>query len=85
MSGLMTPSLVRAAREVLGWTTETLASHAELSMNTVNRYQYAKGDETEINVSVGNAKKIRFALERAGIEFINDGRRCGVVFVKPGD
>ena len=82
MSGTMTPALVRAAREILGWNTEALASAAEVSVNTVNRYQNVRGDETDISVTVGSAKKIRNALEAAGIEFVNDGHRCGVILVR---
>lgn len=81
--GGMTPPLVRASRELLGWSTEELARQAKVSVNTVNRFQYAKGEETGIGVSVGNAMKIRQSLERAGIELINDHGRLGVVLHKP--
>jgi transcriptional regulator with XRE-family HTH domain len=75
--GEMSPAMVRAARELLGWTGERLAREASLSVSTLNRFQYAANDAA-IGVSVGNARKIRDALEAAGVEFTSNDDGVGV-------
>ena len=68
----VTPSQVRAARGLLGWTLRDLAKAAGIHHNTVNSFEtgrHAGKPET--------LKAIQKALEKAGVEFIN-GKRPGV-------
>lgn len=73
----LTPALVRAARELLGWNVERLASEAGVSASTINRFQYAR-DETAIGISFANVQRIRRALEAGGIRFTSDTEGIGL-------
>ena len=60
---------IKAARSLLAWSQEDLATAAEVSIPTVKRLEAQDGllggrDETGI--------KIRSALESAGVEFIDE-------------
>jgi hypothetical protein len=60
---------VRAARALLRWTAEDLASAAEVGVATIRRMEVLDG------VPAGNVKTliaIQQALEGAGIEFIGN-------------
>jgi len=65
---------IKAARALLGWSQEALATKANVSLPTVKRLEAADGllggrEQTGI--------KLRRALEMAGIEF-TDGDHAGV-------
>ena len=64
---------VRAARALLDWTQPDLAKAAGIALATLKRFE--TGLRTPIPVV--KAAIVR-ALEDAGIEFHNDGRRAGV-------
>jgi predicted transcriptional regulator len=60
---------IKAARSLLDWSQEQLAHAAEVSVPTIKRLEAKDGllggrDET--------GSKIRFALEKAGVEFIDE-------------
>jgi len=64
---LMTPAQCRAARGLLEITQSQLAHAAELGLSTVVDFE----KERRL-VSLGAVEAIRAALERAGIEFIDE-------------
>ena len=75
----MNPVQSRMARAALGWTIADLARAAEVSANTVNRFE--SGNDARLS-SVG---KMRSTMEAAGVEFIaENGGGAGVRLRKPG-
>ena len=62
-------SQVRAARGLLGWNQSNLAIESGLAISTIKRME-TSGEFLKGNVE--NVWKVRKALERAGIEFINE-------------
>ncbi len=58
---------IRAARNALGWSIETLSGTSGVSARTIIRYEDVDG--VPANRS-GNLEKLIAALEAAGIEFI---------------
>ncbi len=58
---------IRAARALLGWTQEQLASAAELSLAVVNNVEREAVDPRRSTL-----EKIQTALETAGVEFLSD-------------
>ena len=67
---------LKAARALIGWSQEELASAAEVSLPTIKRLEAAEGWLAGRQTT---AHKIRAALERAGIEFIDEnGGGAGV-------
>ena len=72
---LISPSQIRAARVLLGWTQRELAEAAKLSLNAVARLEQEKGDPR-----VGTLTKIARALEQGGIEFLpqSEGKGPGL-------
>jgi len=64
---------IRAARALLYWTQPDLASAAQVALATLKRFEI--GHQTPIRV-VKSA--IVRALEDAGIEFLDDGKKIGV-------
>lgn len=57
----------RAARALLGWSTNALAEAAGLGLATVRRF------ETNNTVQPGSIAAMKDALAAAGVVFINDG------------
>jgi transcriptional regulator with XRE-family HTH domain len=65
----VTPSQVRAARGLLGWTVRDLAKAADIHHNTINNFEtgrYAGKPET--------LAAMREALDKAGVQFLNHKR-----------
>lgn len=62
---------IKAARELLGWSQSDLAKKSKVSQPTIKRLEAAGGD---VGGREDTAEKIRSALEKAGIEFLNHGR-----------
>ena len=60
---------IKAARALLGWSQLQLATAAEVSVPTIKRLEAQDGLLGGRN-ETGN--KIRFALETAGVEFIDE-------------
>lgn len=65
---VLDPAQVRGARGLLGWSQADLARHAGVSRPTVTHYE--QGSRMPIRAV---ADAVRFALERGGADFINDG------------
>jgi DNA-binding XRE family transcriptional regulator len=66
-------TLVRTARALLDWTQPDLAKAAGIALATLKRFE--KGHRTPIPVV---RAAIFMALEKAGVEFQDEGRRVGV-------
>ena len=60
---------LKAARMLIGWSQEKLASAADISHPTIKRLEAAEG---LLGGRETTAQKIRTALEKAGIEFIDE-------------
>jgi predicted transcriptional regulator len=60
---------LKAARTLIGWSQEELASAADVSLPTIKRLEAAEG---WLGGRQTTAHKIRAALENAGIEFIDE-------------
>jgi transcriptional regulator with XRE-family HTH domain len=71
---------IKAARALLGWSQEDLASKSGVSYPTIARLEAADGP---IGGRSDTATKIRSALEAAGVEFTNGGQP-GVHLKGPG-
>jgi transcriptional regulator with XRE-family HTH domain len=72
----MTPSQCRAARGILNWTQDEMASAARLSVVTVRNFENEKSTPQRASLDV-----IQRALEAAGVEFTN-GEQPGVRLAK---
>ncbi|MFG6589996.1 transcriptional regulator [Sulfitobacter sp. 1A12157] len=64
----MTPEQVRMARGALRIGVRELASLAEVSFTTINRFETGKG-----GLQHSSAEAIRAALEGQGIQFLRTG------------
>jgi transcriptional regulator with XRE-family HTH domain len=80
ISSVLTVEQLRAARGLLGWSQSELAERAGLSLPTVKRLEAGFGPR----VSDEARKKLKRAIEAAGIEFLDEnGGGLGVRFRKP--
>ena len=62
---MITARQIRAARALLGWSQQTLADRAVISLNALVRLESGRADT---RISTLNA--VQTALVRAGIEFL---------------
>jgi transcriptional regulator with XRE-family HTH domain len=62
----LTQAQCRAARALLDWTQEDLANATALSAVSIRAF------ERGADMRESNRKLLRFALERAGVEFIDE-------------
>jgi predicted transcriptional regulator len=60
---------VKAARALLAWSQEDLASAADVSVPTVKRLEAADGP---LGGRAKTTQKLQAALERGGVEFIDE-------------
>jgi len=65
----LTSAQIRAARSLIRWTADELATACALSVATVRR---AELKESETALTTANDLAIRRALEAAGVEFIDE-------------
>ena len=65
----MTTRQIKAARALLGWSQGDLAKHSSVSEPTIARLESIDG---QIGGRPNTAEKIRAALEKAGIDFIDE-------------
>lgn len=61
---------LRAARVLIGWEQIQLAKQAKVAIGTIRRMESFDG---EIGCNTNTLHKVQFALEKAGIEFLNHG------------
>jgi predicted transcriptional regulator len=72
---------IKAGRALLGWSQSDLASESGVSEPTIARLESTDG---ELGGREATAEKIRSALERGGIQFIEEnGGGAGVRLRKP--
>jgi transcriptional regulator with XRE-family HTH domain len=69
-AGMLTPAQLRAARAIVGWSREKLAEKADVSAETIKRFEFRGSDP-----KLSTLNKVRRALEAAGVEFIDDGAK----------
>ncbi len=65
---MMTPAQCRAARGLLGWQQQELATQAEIAVNTIRKLE---GGKTSPHKST--LKILKATFEKAGIEFTTEG------------
>jgi predicted transcriptional regulator len=62
---------IKAARGLLGWSQEAIANASGVSIPTIKRLEAAGGD---LGGRPATSEKIVAALEKAGVEFLDDGQ-----------
>jgi transcriptional regulator with XRE-family HTH domain len=58
---------IKAARALLGWTAEDLATSSGVGISTIRRLELQEGVP---NANVLTLSRLKSALEKAGVEFI---------------
>ncbi len=74
---MITARQSRAARALLGWTQETLADKARISLTALTRLE----SESGLDVYETTRDQVRRALETAGIVFLSTDKGQGVLLV----
>jgi len=74
---MITARQSRAARALLGWTQETLADEARVSLTALKRLE--SGNRLEVYESTRD--QVRRALETAGIVFLSTDKGEGVLLL----
>lgn len=74
---MITARQSRAARALLGWTQETLADKARISLTALKRLE----SESGLDVYETTRDQVRRALEAAGIVFLSSDKGQGVLLV----
>ncbi|MND26745.1 hypothetical protein D3C80_172010 [compost metagenome] len=69
---------IRAARALLGWSQETLAEQAVVSLTALKRLESKSG----LRVFESTEDRIRRTLENAGIMFLTSDQGVGVMLMK---
>jgi transcriptional regulator with XRE-family HTH domain len=75
---MITARQSRAARALLGWTQETLADKARISLTALKRLE----SESGLGVYETTRDQVRRALEAAGIVLLSVDRGQGVLLVE---
>ena len=75
---MITARQTRAARALLGWTQETLAEKALVSLTALKRLE----SESGLKVYETTRDQVRRALEANGIVFLNSDQGEEVMFVR---
>jgi hypothetical protein len=77
----LTSAQIRAARALIRWSAEDLANHCAVSVTTIRRAELMPSATA---LTRANDAAIRQALEKAGVEFIDEnGGGPGVRLRKP--
>jgi transcriptional regulator with XRE-family HTH domain len=74
---MITARQSRAARALLGWTQETLADKAQVSLTALKRLESDSG----LEVYESTRDQVRRAFEGNGIVLLNSGQSVGVMLV----
>jgi len=74
---MITARQSRAARALLGWTQETLADKARISLTALKRLE----SESGLEVYETTRDQVRRALEAAGVVLLTTDRGQGVLLV----
>jgi transcriptional regulator with XRE-family HTH domain len=65
---VITGAQIRQARKLAGWSVADLGRRAKLAASTVHRAECVDGEPP---ITEAHAAAIRYALERAGVDFTN--------------
>jgi len=65
----LTGAQIRAGRSLIRWRAEDLAREAAIGVATIRRAELADG---ETSMTTANNLAVRHALEKAGVEFIDE-------------
>ncbi|MCO5081107.1 MAG: helix-turn-helix transcriptional regulator [Rhizobiaceae bacterium] len=74
---MITARQSRAARALLGWTQETLADKARVSLTALKRLE----SESGLRVYESTSDQVRRALEAAGIVFLSTDTGKGLLLL----
>ncbi|MCR4268653.1 helix-turn-helix transcriptional regulator [Nitratireductor sp. ZSWI3] len=74
---MITARQSRAARALLGWTQETLADKARVSLTALKRLE----SESGLEVYESTRDQVRRAFEGNGVIFLDSDRGIGVLLV----
>ncbi|MFD2249594.1 transcriptional regulator with XRE-family HTH domain [Pseudochelatococcus lubricantis] len=74
---MITARQSRAARALLGWTQETLAEKARVSLTALKRLE----SENDLVVYETTRHQVRKAFENNGVVFLNSEQGIGVLVV----
>src|SRR3546814_6638207 len=74
---MITARQSRAARALLGWTQETLADRARVSLTALKRLESDSG----LEVYESTRDQVRRAFEGSGIVLLNSGQSVGAMLV----
>ena len=77
---MITARQSRAARALLGWTQETLADKARVSLTALKRLE----SENRLEVYESTRDEVRRALEAAGIVLLSTDEGEGVLLLHEG-
>ena len=72
---MVTSRQSRAARALLGWTQETLADNARISLTALKRLE----SENSLNVYEATRDQVRRTFEAAGIVFLSTDKGEGIL------
>ncbi len=75
---MITARQSRAARALLGWTQETLADKAQVSLTALKRLE----SESGLLVYESTSDQVRRALEGSGVVLLQSDRGEGVMLVR---
>ena len=62
---------IRAARALLGWTQIDLSKKSRVALGTVKRME---GFDGPVGARTDTLARIAVTLEKAGVEFLNEGK-----------
>lgn len=68
---MITGRQLKAARALVGWEQTDLAKKSGVAISTVRRME---GFDGEVGARTSTLSLVQKALERAGVEFLNDER-----------
>lgn len=74
------PDQCRAARALVRWTVRDLAREAQVGLETISRFEV--GSAPKRSFRPRTIRAMQEALERAGVEFIDNGKGPGVRLVR---
>ncbi len=75
---MITARQSRAARALLGWTQETLADKARVSLTALKRLE----SESDLAVYESTRDKVRRALEASGVVLLSSDQGEGVMVMR---
>lgn len=80
---MLTCGMIKAGRDLVGWTQADLAARSGLSLPTIQRME----DPTRgpLRSTAQNLERVRAAFAQGGIGFLREESRISVSLVLPGE